>query len=160
MEFRSQSRLKVAPIPIRGHTLLCLQGFVGEGYDPMFTAHMAAIHQRLTFQPHLLVKVIVQPDTFCHCCPHLSGNQGCSLHGIGTEARMVEQDYEVMRRIDIQNNEVLPWSAILQKIRNKMIPSMLDEICGSCPWLPRGYCKEGLLELKSGSKSHCQDVED
>ncbi|MBI3595019.1 MAG: DUF1284 domain-containing protein [Nitrospirae bacterium] len=140
-------RNPILPIPIRGHTLLCLQGFRGEGYDPMFTAHMSAIHQRLNNQPALLVKVITKPDTFCHSCPNLSEEQGCRLHGDGTEAKMVSQDREVMQKLGIQSEETLSWETIVQKIGEKMKPAMLDELCGACPWLPLGYCKEGLLNL-------------
>jgi uncharacterized protein len=153
MDFQARPRFNITPIPIRGHTLLCLQGFRGEGYDPMFTAHMGAIHQRLMNQPKLLVKVITRPDTFCHSCPNLSGDLGCRLHGVGTELKMVEQDQEVMRKLGIQNETVLTWESILQKIKEKMKPSMLDEICGKCPWLPLGYCKEGLRDLEKGRDS-------
>jgi hypothetical protein len=147
MNYRIRERHPVLPIPIRGHTLLCLQGFRGEGYDPMFTAHMAAIHQRLNHQRTLLVKVVVKPDTFCHSCPNLSEEEGCRLHGVGSETKMIAQDREVMQRLGIQDEEVLSWEMIVQKISEKMKPAMLDGLCGKCPWLPLGYCKEALINL-------------
>lgn len=36
---------------LRGHTLLCLQGFEGEGYSLGFVENMAAIHQTLFQNP-------------------------------------------------------------------------------------------------------------
>ena len=153
MNFRSQSRFQIVPIPVRGHTLLCLQGFRGEGYDPMFIAHMSAIHQRLTNQPKLLVKVIIRPDTFCHSCPHLSSDQGCKLYGEGSEPGMVKQDQEVMRRLGIANEEVLGWEMVLKKVGETIKPEMLDEICGQCPWLPLGYCKAALRKISQGEAS-------
>ena len=35
------------PIRVRAHTLLCLQGFRGEGYSAGFVENMAAIHSRV-----------------------------------------------------------------------------------------------------------------
>jgi hypothetical protein len=156
MNFRSQTRFQIVPIPVRGHTLLCLQGFRGEGYDPMFTAHMSAIHQRLSNQPKLLVKVIIRPDTFCHSCPHLSSDQGCNLHGAGSEVEMIEQDQEVMGMLGIENEEILEWKTVLTKIGENIKPEMLDEICGQCPWLPLGYCKDGLSNPEGASPSSLQ----
>ncbi|MHB8481760.1 MAG: DUF1284 domain-containing protein [Nitrospiria bacterium] len=151
MKYTFQSRFKTDPIPIRGHTLLCLQGFRGEGYDLMFTAHMSAIHQQLTHNPRLSVKVMTSPDTFCHSCPNLSPENGCSLHGEGTEIKMVQQDEEVIRRLGLKMGEIVPWGTILQKISGTIKPEMLNEICGKCPWLPLNYCKEGLLTLREGA---------
>lgn len=156
MNYRSKTRFQIVPIPVRGHTLLCLQGFRGEGYDPMFTAHMSAIHQRLTNNPDLQVRVISRPDTFCHSCPHLSSDQGCKLNGEGSEAGMVQQDQEVMRRLGIENEEVLAWETVLRKIGENIKPAMLDPICGQCRWLPLGYCKSGILNLEKGGDGRPQ----
>ena len=147
MPYHSGRRLSRPPVPIRGHTLLCLQGFRGEGYDAMFTAHMAAIYNRLIHSPETEVQVLTRPDTFCHSCPHLSSEEGCTLHGQGTEPKMIAQDREVMNRLGIAGEQVLRWEEIVEKIREKIRASMLDDLCGACPWLPLGYCKEALSAL-------------
>ena len=145
------SRNPPAPVPIRGHTLICLQGFRGEGYDPMFTAHMDAVHRRLKERPELTVRILESPDTFCHSCPNLSASEGCRLHGAGTEELMVTQDREVMARLGIQKDQVLEWKEIVERIRTRFRPPMLDTLCGNCPWLPLGYCKKALSDLSTGT---------
>ncbi|MBI1822070.1 MAG: DUF1284 domain-containing protein [Nitrospirae bacterium] len=160
MKVAFQSRFKMDPVPIRGHTLLCLQGFRGEGYDPMFTAHMSAIHRRLTQDPHILVQVMTSPDTFCHSCPNLSAENSCRLHGDGTEVTMVEQDKEVMRRLGLKSGDILSWETILKKISATVRPEMLNEICGECPWLPLNYCKEGLIFREEASLSSPAQTEE
>ena len=150
-----RNRPPLPPVPVRGHTLLCLQGFRGEGYDPMFTAHMAAIHEKLFRQPSLSVRVIRKPDTFCHSCPNLDGEKGCKLHGPESESRMAEQDRQVMQLLSIENEEVLTWDEIVKRISGRIRASMLDTLCGNCPWLPLGYCKEALdrLSREAGAPS-------
>lgn len=61
------------PIRLRGHTLLCLQGFREEGYSPGFVANMAAIHQTLCHQPETIVQVVASPDAVCAACPKYWG---------------------------------------------------------------------------------------
>jgi len=68
------SEHQVNPVVIRGHTLLCLQGFRGEGYSPDFIDNMAEIHARLQSNPETQVRVTDTPDHFCAACPNLKGS--------------------------------------------------------------------------------------
>ena len=133
-------------LTIRGHTLLCLQGFRGEGYSPSFVENLSAIHRRLSASPDQTVQVVEKPDQVCAACPHLAP-EGCGLKGPGSEAEMRRQDREVMARLEISNDEILPWGDILRKIGGRVKGEELADICGSCPWLPLGYCKEGIQGL-------------
>lgn len=134
------------PLIIRGHTLLCLQGFRGEGYSPAFIENIAAIHRRLSEAAETPVRAVAEPDTICRACPHLQSD-GCHLKGPGFEGPMKIQDREVLARLGIAEGEVLPWKEILHRIAARMEGSDLDEICGACPWLPLGYCREGIDQL-------------
>lgn len=135
------------PIVIRGHTLLCLQGFRGEGYDPNFIQNMSKIHQLFFQRKETLVKVVFQPDAVCDACPNL-GPSGCRLQGEGFEQAMALQDREVMRRLSLKDGEALSWEEILKRIAERIHPNALPEICGSCPWLSLGYCQEGIGHLR------------
>ena len=142
------SRSNPDPVPVRGHTLLCLQGFKGEGYDPMFTAHMASIHALLLSRPETAIRVITSADTFCHFCPNLDIHKNCILHGEGSEKKILEQDREVLDLLGICANEIVSWREIVLRIKERIEPDMLDGICGNCPWLPGGYCKKGISAIK------------
>jgi hypothetical protein len=146
------------PIDIRGHTLLCLQGFRGEGYSPDFVANMASLHSRLVLNPKVPVRVVVEPDAICAACPNL-GPSGCRLRGEGTEAAMRVQDRDVMGRLSIAPGELLSWEEILRRIAATVGSGMLPEICGSCPWLPLGYCAEGIERLQKDLKPNLRRVE-
>jgi hypothetical protein len=139
-------KIQSGRLRVRGHTLLCLQGFRGEGYSPGFVENLAAIHRILTDFPEKLVEVIQRPDHICIACPNLKSN-GCHLNGPGSEEEMKKQDQEVMGRLGITDGTVLPWREILSRISERIGGGDLAGICGSCRWLPLGYCKKGVEDL-------------
>lgn len=145
------SDARLEPITIRGHTLLCLQGFRGEGYSPAFIENIASIHQSLMSAPGQAVRVVQAPDMICAACPNLSVD-GCHLHRPDAEAGMRAQDADVMGRLGIALGETLPWSDIVQKIAAGVKGDDLNAICGGCPWLPLGYCKEGIDGLRPAER--------
>ena len=135
------------PIRIRAHTLLCLQGFRGEGYSAGFVENMAAIHQRLTEDPFQWVEIIAMPDAMCVACPHLAPS-GCSLHGEGSESTMQAQDRAVLARLGLQEGDHLTWTDILNRIGTSLTGASLTDICGPCQWHSLGYCRDGIEQLR------------
>jgi hypothetical protein len=133
-------------IRLRGHTLLCLQGFRGEGYSPEFVANLAAIHQALAKDPDQWVEVADQPDSVCRACPNL-GAQGCRLNGEHSEAEMQAQDRDVLGRLGCRPGDRYQWRDLVERIRHRVSGDDLPAICGTCRWLPLGYCREGLIKL-------------
>lgn len=138
-------------IRLRGHTLLCLQGFRGEGYSPGFVANMAVIHQALTTDSDRQIEVVASPDAVCGACPHRQSS-GCTLNGERSEEEMLEQDHEVMRRLGLAAGDRLRWGDLLERIRMSVSGEDLPSICGSCRWLPLGYCREGINRLRNQSE--------
>lgn len=136
------------PIPIRAHTLLCLQGFRGEGYSAEFVDNMAAIHQRLADDPAQWVEIKDAPDAMCGACPHLRP-MGCSLHGTESEPHMQAQDHDVLVRLGLHVGDRLPWADILDRIRTSLTGESLTNICGQCRWLSLGYCRDGIERLRA-----------
>lgn len=133
-------------VTLRGHTLLCLQGFRGEGYSPSFVEQLQAIHQTLCDNPRQLVKVIVGPDDVCGACPHLAPS-GCTLGGDRAEESMVQHDTVVLGKLGLHPDTDVPWSDVLDRIALSIAGSHLPDLCGSCRWLPLGYCREGIDRL-------------
>lgn len=132
---------------LRGHTLLCLQGFRGEGYSRDFTDNLAAIHRRLSENHDHPVELVEEPDAVCGACPH-GAPAGCTLNGTGSEAGMQAQDRHVLKRLGLAGGSVVRWRDVLEHIRVSITGSDLPNICGSCRWLPLGYCKEGIDRLR------------
>jgi hypothetical protein len=133
-------------VKLRGHNLLCIQGFVGKGYSDEFVANMTGVIGSLDEASQ--VTVVVEPDALCGACPHLR-HSGCALHGAGSEEGIRSQDRGVLGRLGISNGETLSWGEILERIRGRVAPGDLDTLCGSCPWLPMSHCKAGLRHLNA-----------
>jgi hypothetical protein len=132
-------------VRIRAHNLLCIQGFVGKGYSPGFVANMTAVIASLDDDAE--VTVAADPDVLCAACPNLE-ESGCALHGEGTEEGIVRQDRDVIARLGLAEGEAYRWGEIVSRIAERVAPADLDDICGSCPWLPLGVCKVGLGKLR------------
>jgi hypothetical protein len=134
-------------IRLRGHTLLCLQGFRGLGYSPSFIENLDRIHRELAVHPERAVEVGETPDIVCGACPHQMPS-GCTLNGEGTEAQMHAQDRHVLSLLGLNGGDRLQWSQVLDRIRSTLSGDDLPTICGQCRWLPLGYCREGIEQLR------------
>jgi uncharacterized protein len=138
---------------VRGHTLLCLQGFRGEGYSPDFVENLAGLHQRLREDPESLVEVQDHPDDVCAACPHRS-ETGCTIDGPESEEAMIAQDREVLARLGLKVGMRLPWREVLLRISGSVTGDDLPAICGTCRWLPLGYCREGMEQLRGDASTY------
>ena len=139
---------------LRGHTLLCLQGFRGKGYSEDFIENLAAVQQSLLTDPGQPVEVTDRGDVVCGACPHQAAT-GCSLNGIGSEDAIRAQDHDVLRHLGLAPGDQLAWKAILDRIAASITGDSLDGICGQCRWLSLGYCREGIERLRGrGTDSH------
>ena len=163
------------PVVIRGHTLFCLQGFRGEGYDRAFTDNMTAIHRQLQKRPDTRILISDRPDHFCAACPNLKGGQqalpgaavglggiggapapygppdhkgGCTLRSPNFEEHIVAQDRQVLELLGLKVGQEVTWAEVLYRIGSRVRGEMLDGICGDCRWLSLGYCKEGIEALR------------
>lgn len=144
----NQQTVRQEPLRLRGHTLLCLQGFRGEGYSSLFVENLAAIHRRLHEHPEQRIEVIDTPDAVCAACPHRAPS-GCTLNHEYSEVDMQAQDRDVLGRLGLTAGTVLLWGDVLDRIRTNLTGDSLFGICGQCRWLPLGYCREGIEHLRS-----------
>jgi len=136
-------------VRIRGHTLLCLQGFRGEGYSHGFIENMAALHRELNENPDRWVEVVEAPDAFCAACPHLAP-AGCSLNSAHSEEGMQAQDRHVLELLGLPPGTRVRWREVLVRIRASVKGSDRPAICGSCRWLPLASCRAGIDHWRAG----------
>lgn len=145
------------PVLLRGHTLLCLQGFRGKGYSPGFVENLADIHLGLLMHPERWVEVIEAPDAVCAACPHRALS-GCTLDGDDSEERMRDQDRRVLALLGLQAGTRLRWNQILDRIRSAISGDDLPGICGGCRWLSLGYCRGGIDRLRAGGDLSAEPI--
>jgi hypothetical protein len=131
---------------LRAHHLLCILGFRGLGYSAEFTSNMSRIVERLRAHPHTLIEVVTAADDICSPCPFLDDGR-CRQKGAQSEEAVRHRDLAVMARLGLATADKTTWSGIEERLRLRMKPQDLNEICGDCQWLSLGYCAEGLEQL-------------
>lgn len=132
-------------IELSAHHALCVHGFRGMGYSEGFVASLAGIVARLRDEPGMRVRVRVGSDAVCRACPSLSAG-GCMRYG----QSVVRQDARVADVLGVESGDEMAWDALRARVRERVAPEDLADLCGGCPWLPYGVCAEGIAELREG----------
>lgn len=129
------------PVPIRAHHLLCQFGFRGYGYSDAFVANMKALLERLRAEPETPVVIGETPDAICAAFPP-DAPAHCE------EARVIIRDRAVLSAIGLTAGATVSWREAVGRVRNVFRPHDLSTLCSTCPWLPAGYCQEGLAAAR------------
>ncbi len=66
---------------------------------------------------------------------------------------MHDQDCVVLEKLGLKVGDRVRWRDILERIRRSVGCDDLSSICGTCRWLPLGYCREGLNRLQAMASS-------
>lgn len=108
---------------LRGHHLICLNFFRGEGYSEDFIKN---IYQVLKKEK---IEVAAGPDDVCAKCPYLK-NKKCASSEY-TDEMIVVQDNEALRLLGFKHGEMVDWKMIADRL-----PGILDEwkaqFCAGC----------------------------
>jgi hypothetical protein len=123
-----------------------LLGFRGKGYSDGFVVRMTEVQDALVVDPRRRVRLLDVPDTLCDACPNLRG--GCTLGGPAHEAHMRAQDREVLDRLGFRAGDEPAWEEVLRRVSERVRGSDLPALCTTCPWLPLGWCAEGIDALR------------
>lgn len=116
-------------LPLRPHHGMCLRGFVGKGYDSVFTANMQRIANHLAAQPEQTVCLVIQPDVLCVACPHCLADE--------CESRRFVQplDAACLRACGLEQGVVLPWKQYRELIDRQIFKTRIfDRLCAACEW--------------------------
>ena len=132
-------------IELSAHHALCVHGFRGMGYSEGFVASLAGIVARLRDEPGVRVRVRVGSDAVCRACPSLAVG-GCMRYG----QSVVRQDARVAGVLGVESGEEMEWQALRARVRERVVPADLTDLCGGCPWLQYGVCAEGIADLRDG----------
>lgn len=114
---------------LRGHHLLCLQGFQGYGYDEKFVNNMTKINF-LIKQPGTTISLTADSDDICKSCPNLKNNL-CQNHEQNERIRLM--DDEVLSKLNLKEEyDSIDLFKNVEKIFNSK--SSVDKICSECMW--------------------------
>jgi hypothetical protein len=127
-------------ITIRGHHLLCINGFQGYGYNKDFIDNLHSIVSNLRSNKEIHIKVIDSPDDICEKCPFRVDNE-CKQNPCAEETLSTD-DRKVIKKLGLKTNGLYRIGEIFDLIE-KRIKSVEDleelGICSRCEW--RNVCK-------------------
>lgn len=136
----------VADLRVRGHHLLCMLGFRGEGYSDPFIANMRRVVAAFSAEPPPLVQLLAEPDDICVPCPYLS--DGACTAEDGADEKTRTMDTAVLDVLGLRAGTLANPEVLLALLRQRMDPEKQACICAGCRWLPKGFCAAGLAKLR------------
>ncbi len=121
------------PVGIRGHHLLCMQGFQGYGYNQDFALHMQKVVDSILKNPPCKLELLAECDELCSHCPHREG-EICSKDP-NAEENIKKMDLLVLGKLGIQEGSKIQARKILEHVNN-VFKTREDamEVCGNCLW--------------------------
>lgn len=114
---------------LRGHHLLCLQGFQGFGYDEDFVKNMDEINQARKLDD-TTISITNEADDICKACPNLKNNL---CENYAQNERIISMDNEVLSKL----NPVREYNSadLFKKVENTFnSKEKVNNICSKCMW--------------------------
>ncbi|MCE8424129.1 MAG: DUF1284 domain-containing protein, partial [Candidatus Methanoperedens sp.] len=107
----------------RGHHLICLNFFRGEGYSKEYINNIYTVLKKEK------AEIVEGPDDVCIVCPYLKDNKcGNSEY---TNENIIMQDKEALFLLEFKPGMVVDWKTIAEKM-----PHILDKwklrFCNDC----------------------------
>lgn len=119
-------------IRLRGHHLLCMLTFVGEGYSPRFVANYAKVIRRMRAgEPILIVR---GPDDIC---APLLGEDGPHCHKdtvLERDRLALEGVGQLLGRGLVPGDELRLDEAALRSFKHGFASGETRQACGGCEW--------------------------
>lgn len=115
---------------LRGHHLICLHFYRGEGYAQPFIDHLSGLLTRAEKSEPAIV--VSGPDDLCSCCPYLSN--GICTHGPVAEKLIREMDARALSLLEICPGESCSWGDI-RNLLPRVVGEWKEAYCRDCDWL-------------------------
>ncbi len=122
-------------INLRGHHLVCLHFFEGEGYAPEYRENIREILRRAEAGENM--EVASGADDVCRICPNLKGE--ICLHTEDAEAGIKAMDMAALILLGLRNGEHVLWFNIQKKLPD-IFPEWSRKYCKICAW--RSVCEK------------------
>ena len=116
-------------LKLRGHHLICLHFFRGEGYSAEFTANLREILKRAGTGER--IEVASEADNVCNICPYLKG-QEC-FYRKESDPEIRGMDREALMLLELKVRDIVLWPDIREKIP-AIFRRWSEEFCRVCDW--------------------------
>lgn len=130
---------------LRGHHLICLHFFQGEGYGPAFIQNINRVLSKLKKSRG---RVVEGPDEVCLSCPHLKEAECRYRQGSNEEIEYL--DKLALRLLGLKPGDAFSFPKIKSQLLS-VIEEWERKACLNCDW--RNVCLPLIKKLKSNRKS-------
>ncbi len=110
---------------LRGHHLICLNFFRGEGYSEDFISNIYSVIGKEN------IEIVKGPDDVCALCPYLKDDM-CNNPEYSNEMILL-QDTEALRLLKFKIGKVISWKEISDKLPGK-IEEWKAKFCAGCSY--------------------------
>lgn len=130
----------VPPVRLRGHHLICLQFFRGEGYSQEFVGNLAHAIERATGERALIVS---GADSVCAACPELGSDSRCASESAGGEVEIARIDELALEILGASTGERLSLPEARERLEADAmgVGMWRASACDGCAW--EGVCESG-----------------
>jgi hypothetical protein len=125
-------------INFRGHHLVCLHFFQGEGYSRDFVNNLKNLLTRA--ENGEIISICSGADDICRACPSLKDN-ACH-HKKGADSEFKELDRTALTFFNLTTGKTILWSEIKKKI-TATPKGWFASFCEGCDW-------EDICRVKQG----------
>lgn len=116
-------------IRFRGHHLVCLHFFAGEGYSREFIDNLRYLLQSAGRGGEIMV--VEGADDVCRACPHLMEN--CCAHKPDSEREVRRLDELALNLLSVDTGQKVKWQEISLKVLKAPARWFFLYCCG-CDW--------------------------
>ena len=125
-------------IKLRPHHLLCTQGYSGKGYSDGFVLNMNEVVNKLRNEDGTKIMLTFSTDSLCQCRPNKKGENICA-----TQEKVKNFDDKTVTYFALEEKEYV-YKDIVNEIKSKITPQMLEDICTGCCWYNISACKKNI----------------
>ncbi|MEW6003071.1 MAG: DUF1284 domain-containing protein [Nitrospirota bacterium] len=133
-------------IRLRGHHLICLHFFSGEGYSRDFTENLKVV---LRMAKEEVIEIREGPDDICKKCPYLKS--GKCLFDEDAEEEIREMDKKALNLLKLSPGRKIKWDEI-EKGLPEIFREWSESYCGDCDW--RWACEKKVSYQELKNKFH------
>lgn len=134
---------------LRGHHLICLHFFHGEGYTPEFVDNLRIVTANVRNEK---IEICTGADDICGRCPHLKGST-CGYSERADE-EIAEMDRKALDLLGMASGTKAEWGMIKENLAN-LFHDWFKTYCAVCDW--RWACeRDGYYRrlVGEGTKDH------
>lgn len=116
-------------LKFRGHHLICLHFFKGEGYSREFIENLKNLVERAEKGEE--IEVVAGADDVCRLCPYLTGDR--CMHKDDADAEIKKLDNMAINYLGVSIGGKVKWGEIKNKV-NFASKKFFSAFCDGCDW--------------------------